>query len=104
MPYAVANTAIIHELLDEEVIIANLESGAYYSLRGSSVPIWQLLVTGHALEAIASRFTERFQKDVTDEVSAFIQLLEQEGLLIGVEQKEELAETNLVWPKEFHPP
>lgn len=106
MTYATASTAIIHELLGEEIIIANLEEGSYYSLRGSSVPIWQLLVSGHDQRSITSLFKERFHLDASEELLAFIRTLTEEGLLVELPHAD-LAfplPLDLIWPTEFKTP
>ena len=47
---------IAHQTLDGEVVIVNLASGKYYSLRGSAVLLWGLLEQGYGGEAICQRF------------------------------------------------
>jgi hypothetical protein len=100
MPYRTTGTAIIHELLDEEVIIANLDSGVYYSIRETAVPIWQLLLAGHSLSSIAALCRAKYNRDLFLPLDAFVNRLVEENLL------EPAARTaaeipNLVWPKEF---
>ena len=47
---------IAHQTLDGEVVIVNLASGKYYSLRGSAVFLWSLLEQGCSEEAICQCF------------------------------------------------
>lgn len=81
MAFEVANRSIIHEILDREVIIANLDNGAYYSLRETSVPIWQLVLSGHDRVSIGVIFSKRYAIDVSREIDAFLNELIQENLL-----------------------
>ncbi|MBA2708719.1 MAG: PqqD family protein [Gemmatimonadaceae bacterium] len=37
------NPQVLHESIDDEVIIIDLSTGSYYSLRGSAAEIWRLL-------------------------------------------------------------
>jgi hypothetical protein len=107
MAYRTASTAIIHELLDSEIIIANLDSGSYYSLRGSGVPIWQLLMAGYDAHAIVSLFSQRFSLDCQEPIDAFIQSLVKEDLIRGASIEQKLTDSNslaLVWPSEFKSP
>ena len=80
MAYSTAGTQIIYELLDDEVIVANLDAGIYYSIRGSGVLIWQLLLDGHAPHLIEALFTEKYGS--VPSISSFIELLLEENLLV----------------------
>jgi hypothetical protein len=103
--YTIPTTAIIHELLDDEAILANLDTGIYYSLRGSAVPIWQLLLCGHSPNSIATLFAERFSFDVSQEIDSFVQEIVSEGLLSPSAPQELSAPTApLLWPAEFKAP
>lgn len=76
--YQTANTAIVHEFLDDEVIVANLDTGSYYSLRGSAIPIWQLLVAGIELGDIVNALHENYpdlSKDLVNNIPIDIQTL-----------------------------
>lgn len=98
----VSSGAIVHELLGDEVIIANLDSGSYYSLRGASVPLWQLLVAGWDGDEIISLFSEKFAQSHSMEIREFIHSLVEEGLLVeGGERREPV---DLVWPSSYAPP
>lgn len=101
MKYALPGTGIIHEFLDDEIIIANLNEGIYYSIRGSGVLIWQLLLGGRSLSSIESLFSEKYGKPLF--FSDFISHLEKENLLISTNSCEETP-LSLHWPTAFHPP
>lgn len=104
MKYEIKSSAIIYELLDDEIILANLETGIYYSLRGSAIPIWQLLISRHSSSSIGQIFTERYQRDVSSTILPFIDELLKEDLL--VERPFDLNPDlpSLLWPKEFSVP
>ena len=107
MYYKVPGTALIHELLDDEVILANLETGVYYSIRESGVPFWQLLLSGHNLTDVITLFAEKYHADLSDPLHNFVKQLLAEELLIetGSEQTCETPFTSdLCWPLEFVPP
>ena len=39
---------ITHQVIDGEVILVNVETGVYYSLRDAGAEIWGLVERGHA--------------------------------------------------------
>lgn len=102
MSYRLANSGIIHELLNDEVIIANLDTGVYYSIRGSGVQIWQLLLEGHLPSSIESLFLEKYAK--TPPLSPFIDRLVEENLLIAIEENAAASFPSLSWPSTFELP
>ena len=73
---------VIHEAIDGEVIIINLTSGNYYSLKGSGAEIWQLVqgVTSHdeIVETLSSRYGT--EGEIEGAVAGFLADLEREGL------------------------
>ncbi len=101
MAYTTPGTAIIHELLDDEVIIANLDDGIYYSIRGSGILVWQLLLAGHTLSAIESLFSEKYGE--VPSLSPFLDRLLENNLLVAEEcLSPSLPPLN--WPAAFSPP
>jgi len=101
MAYTTANTGIIHELLGDEVIIANLNDGIYYSIRGSGVLIWQLLLAGHTLPDIESLLSEKYGAIPT--LTSFLDRLLKENLLISAPSSSPSTPA-LTWPATFFPP
>lgn len=101
MAYTTAGTAIIYELLDDEVIIANLDAGIYYSIRGSGILIWQLLMAGYTLPSIEALFAEKY--GALSSLHLFVERLVQEGLLVAQQNSSPIA-CALSWPASFSPP
>lgn len=106
--YKVASSAIIHELLDNEVIIANLDTGIYYSLREIAVPFWQLLTSDCHLPKIITLISEKYSlnpQDISATLSDFVNQLIDENLLACVTTENHYSDTPaLLWPTEFHIP
>lgn len=50
MSFRIHPSRVSHERLGDEVIIINLERGAYYSGSGSAADLWTLLAAGASLE------------------------------------------------------
>lgn len=101
MAYTTSNTGIIHELLSDEVIIANLNDGIYYSIRGSGILIWQLLLAGHTLSFIESLFAEKYGE--TPSLATFLDRLLEENLLISAPSSSSSL-PSLNWPTTYSPP
>lgn len=82
--YQVAHSNIIHDTIEGEVILLDLNTGTYYQLRETGVPIWNALAQGIALDEIVVQFAQRFPNahaQIKASIAQFIQELEQEGLL-----------------------
>lgn len=101
MSYAISGAGIIYELLDNEVIIANLDVGVYYSLRGSGPLIWQLLLAGYTQISLQSLFSEKYGP--IPSLSPFIDRLLEENLLVLAEGSSAPL-PSVFWPAEFVPP
>jgi len=101
MAYTTSSVGIIHELLNDEVIIADLNDGIYYSIRGSGILIWQLLLAGHTLPSIESLFSEKYGTIPT--LAPFLHRLLEEKLLISAENASPSL-PSLTWAKTFFPP
>src|SRR6266487_2057862 len=81
---------VIHESIDGEVVVINLENGNYYSLRGSGAEIWALPQGQQAVakDAFADRIAQSYD-GARDEVAAavgdFLDELTAEGLLVSTD-------------------
>ncbi|MDF2940499.1 MAG: hypothetical protein K0R66_1141 [Gammaproteobacteria bacterium] len=107
--YQVPGTEIIHEVLDNEVIIANLDSGVYYSIRESGAPIWQLLLSGYNLSEATSMVAEKYSmkiEDISAPLQTFVnQLLDEELLVNGSSLETQIKlHLDLSWPTKFNKP
>ena len=74
---------VAHERLDDEVVVINLETGAYYALDGASADCWTLLSRRLPVAAAADLIAERYGVDdrvVRDDVGALAAELVREGL------------------------
>lgn len=76
---------VVHETIDGEVIIIQLERGNYYSLSGTGEEIWRMLGEGLSREQIVARL-EGSYSSANGEIAAAVdalygQLLEEELVL-----------------------
>ncbi len=84
--YAINSPGVIAESVDGEVLIINLESGAYYSAAGSGEQIWALLssgcTSGEAVDQLALRYGEDARPAVEEAVKRLATDLLAEQLLV----------------------
>lgn len=82
--FSINERDVIAESVDGEVIIINLNSGAYYSSLGSGDAIWQRLAAGlsvgEVLESLSSGYGVPSQA-MEPEVARFLERLQAEELL-----------------------
>lgn len=77
---------VIHETIDGEVIVIDLSTGSYYSLKGSAAETWELIARpsgiaeSELLEFLARRFAMS-PEDAQDLFAAFLAELADEGLV-----------------------
>jgi hypothetical protein len=75
---------VVHETIDGETIVIDLETGTYYSLRGSGPEVWALVVAGWSEEKVIAELQRRHAENgetVPAATSALIDQLHEEGLL-----------------------
>lgn len=58
--YRVNQPAVIAEVIDNEAIVVNLDSGAYYSLRGSACTIWEMLAQQMAVSTVVQSLSQHY--------------------------------------------
>lgn len=76
---------VVAESIDGEVIIINLNSGAYFSSLGSGGAIWQALASGHSVEETLDLLATHYKRPRTEiepDVRGFTHQLLDEGLLV----------------------
>jgi len=74
---------VAHERLDDEVVVINLETGAYYALDGASADCWTLLAHQASIPETVAVLAERHGADpdtMRAEVDALAAELVREGL------------------------
>jgi hypothetical protein len=75
---------VVHETIDDETILIQLETGTYYSLTGAGAEIWELLSQGLPLGAVASTLRARYPDETPRalaELDRLVQQLTKERLL-----------------------
>lgn len=86
--FRVNSPAVIQETIDDEVIIANLNEGFYYSIDELGAAIWNATVVGATVAEIVKSLQARFDfghDQVERDVGSFFVELERENLLVPTE-------------------
>lgn len=87
--YHIDSENVMHETIDGEVVIVNLETGTYYAFDGTGEFIWNRLCSGGASLAdiigdVRGRYTGD-DGDIVEGVTRFFQALQKEKLLVAGE-------------------
>ncbi len=82
--YRVDGDKIVHEVLDQEAMVVNMDNGYYYALEGTAVDIWQAMAAGasaaEAVELLLQRHSGE-RAEVEAAVRGFVAELVAEALL-----------------------
>ncbi len=82
--FNIGGSEIVHETIDGETVIVNLENGNYYSIQNSGVDIWNEISSSSTLNEIVSVLQDRYQVDhdvVNEAVNKLLVELQKEGLV-----------------------
>lgn len=84
---------VLHDAIDGEVIVIDLTTGTYYSLRDTAAYVWSLIHTapGVSVSELEQALRQRYQangSDIRAEVTDFIGRLDEEGLITRAAQEE----------------
>jgi hypothetical protein len=92
--FRVNSPNVIHETIEGEVILIDLKTGTYYSLRDSGAAIWQSIEKGAGEDDIETDLRSRYDAsgdDIRDAVRRLLGELEREGLVRADEGETEPA-------------
>lgn len=109
--FTVAHSEIAHERVEDEVIVINLRTGAYFSLVDVAADAWELLVASTALDEIATHVANRHGVDastVLADLDRFVSSLLAEDLLVGIDPAQApaagAATSTTPGTRPYHPP
>lgn len=94
MRYSVNAARISHDRLQDEVIVINVGSGAYYSGSGTAADLWTLMSQGATVDEAARMLAAAWSTDaprIVGEVETCVKSLLEQGL---IEEERALAEAN----------
>ena len=87
--YRTSGPAVVSETVDDETIIVNLDTGAYYDLNPVGACIWMHVESGRSVGETADEVVRRFGADETEvngSVVDFVGRLVEEGLITEIGQ------------------
>ena len=83
--YRINTPKVAHQTIDQETIIIDFESGAYYSINGVGSLVWESVAKGMSVKQIIDLITQRYsgQREIIEqEVKDFLEELRNETLLV----------------------
>src|SRR5256885_13329441 len=82
--FRVNSPNVIHETIEGEVILIDLKTGTYYSLRDAGAAVWQAIEQGAGEDEIAAELRSHYEaseREIQDAVRRLLAELEREGLV-----------------------
>ena len=82
--YRVRRPTIVSDIIDDEVVIINMDTGAYYSLDSCGVTVWQALDAGLDRQQVFATVQQRYDgppAEMAQAVETFVAELAVEGLI-----------------------
>jgi hypothetical protein len=75
MRYWVEGSSVLHERVDDEVILIHMISGAYASLRGTGADAWEAVAAGRDADECGRLLAQRYEVSETDAAEAVTELV-----------------------------
>jgi hypothetical protein len=111
MHYKINTSAVIYDIIDDEIVIIHLENGNYYNLSNASAQLWMQIAKTASFDNLITYLSHRYnvgkntaEKDLKD----FLSHLEAEGLVIKGDTDDWDADKGIDEIKaevsEYHPP
>jgi hypothetical protein len=110
--YRINNPTIIHEIIEGEAVIINMEMGHYYSIDQTGAGIWELVDKRASTAEIIESITQGYAGDpktIQSSVLDFLAELQHENLIVPASKQtdEQTYSGNIITPTErppFTPP
>ena len=96
--FKINSPKVIHETIDGETVIVNLDSGNYYSLDKVGADIWECIVKNvpvHGIiETIASRYSGE-REEIEKATYHFVDEMQQESLIVINESQGSVSDADI---------
>jgi hypothetical protein len=82
--FSIFDNNIISDVFGEEVVLVNLETGVYYSLRASATQVWIRLQNNYSVDEVVAELSSIYESDrsiLTHDIISFIQQLVEKNLI-----------------------
>jgi hypothetical protein len=91
-PFKPRSLDVAWEQFDNDAVVLDLESGAYFSLADGAALVWQALMQGHAVEALCASVPANSQTQA--EIAGLVQQFQEHHLVVPVPGSESVAPTS----------
>lgn len=96
---------VVHETVDDEVVIVNLEKGRYYSAEGAGAYVWSRVAHGDDVESILQWAMDAFGEAARADVQHFLDALVSHGIVVASDTPEsEEAPVEITSPTSYVKP
>ncbi len=95
--FRINSPKVVHEIIDGEVVIVNLDKGDYYSLVKAGADIWEWLTRGISSSDILEDMVQRYdtsRENIEKTVNDLIEKLQSEELII-IDRTDESKTSNI---------
>ena len=75
--FRIKSPSIIHETINDEAVVVNLESGVYFSLDGAASLVWEQLTAGRTTDDTAAIVAATYRLNASDAQAHIATLLDQ---------------------------
>lgn len=90
--FRINSPKVVHDSIDNEVIIIEFDSGNYYSLNQSGSDIWKLIHEESSMKEIFDNLSAKYQTNshtIEEILWPFLNELKNENLIIEIENKDQ---------------
>lgn len=84
--YQVNSPNVIHEIIDGEAVLVNMENGSYYSIDSVGAVVWDYIERGLSSSQIVEAISEQYageRADITTGIEQLIDDLQSEQLIVA---------------------
>ena len=96
--FRINSPKVVHDSIDNEVIIIEFDSGNYYSLNQSGSDIWMLIHEESSIKEIFDNLSAKYQTNshsIEEKLWPFLKELKNENLIIEIENKDQKTSKKL---------
>ena len=91
-----AGPSVVHETIDGEVVVVDLDKGLYFSIDGVGAQVWGMVVDGRTVAEILAWGADTLPAaTAVDDIGAFIDDLKRRGLLVEAAEAVAVADGDL---------
>ena len=106
LPSFSISASVAHDVVEDEAVIVNLETGDYYSLKGVGADIWNLMGSAATNRQIINHINQRYKgsrQEIENGVAQLLEQLQAEGLIIPSDSAREISALSPPQPEASRP-